>query len=274
VLVAAAVCPHPPLLVPEATGASGAGDPELVRLRTACGCAVGSLRAANLDLIVAVGSAPRTAEYPPQATASLKEFGVPYPAPDVAVPDIPVPDVPVPDVPVPDVPVPDVPAPEAPVPDVPVLPLALTVGSWLLSSAGASTSDNVAYWGIAADAPPAECLELGGKLAAQAPWVGLLILGDGPGRRARNAPGAADPEASGYEDHVAAALAAADHAALAALEPSRDAELFTAGRPAWQVLAGAAAAATGAAFDAELGYAAAPFEVTYFVATWHRLGPR
>ncbi len=200
---------------------------------------------------MAVGSAPRTAEYPPQAAASLKEFGVPYPA--------------------------AVPAPDVPAPDVPALPLALTVGRWLLSgafAAGASASDNVAYWGIAADAPPADCLGLGGKLAAQASRVGLLILGDGPGRRARNAPGAADPEASAYDGQVAAALAAADHAALAALEPSRDAGLFTAGRPAWQVLAGAAAAATGAAFDAELHYAADPFEVTYFVATWHRRGPR
>jgi hypothetical protein len=243
VLVAAAVCPHPPLLVPEATGVAGAGDPELVRLRATCAQAVASLRAANPDLIVAVGPAPRTAEYPPRAAASLREFGIPYAAAGSA-------------------------------PGVPVLPLALTVGRWLLSGAGAS--GNTAWWGIAADTPPAGCLELGGKLAALAPRTGLLVLGDGPGRRARNAPGAADPEASAYEEHVATGLATADHAVLAALDPALDAELFTGGRPAWQVLAGAAAAATatGAAFDAGLRYAAAPFEVTYFVASWHRRGPR
>ena len=28
-LIAAAVCPHPPLLIPEATGAPGSGDAEL-----------------------------------------------------------------------------------------------------------------------------------------------------------------------------------------------------------------------------------------------------
>ena len=64
---------------------------------------------------------------------------------------------------------------------------------------------------------------------------------------------------------VTAALAAADPAALAALDPGRDQELFVAGRAAWQVLAGAASAG---AFTADLRYAAAPFEVSYYVATW------
>jgi hypothetical protein len=40
-----------------------------------------------------------------------------------------------------------------------------------------------------------------------------------------------------------------------------------AGRAAWQVLAGAASAG---AFTADLRYAAAPFEVSYYVATWVR----
>jgi hypothetical protein len=66
---------------------------------------------------------------------------------------------------------------------------------------------------------------------------------------------------------VTAALAAADPGALAALDPGRDQELFVAGRAAWQVLAGAASAG---AFTADLRYAAAPFEVSYYVATWVR----
>ena len=40
-----------------------------------------------------------------------------------------------------------------------------------------------------------------------------------------------------------------------------------AGRAAWQVLAGAA---PPGAFTADLRYAAAPFEVSYYVATWLR----
>lgn len=237
-LVAAAVCPHPPLLVPEASGTAGAGHPELSRLRAACQQAVTHLLAASPDLIVAVGAAGHTAEFPPQAAASLRAFGVPYPA-------------------------------AGPGPQAPELPLALTIATWLLSGASVSTASvSTARWGIAADAPPAECLELGTKLAALAPRVALLALGDGPGRRARNTPGAADPGADVYSGHVAAALGAADHTALAALDPSFDAELYSSGRPAWQVLAGAAA---GSTFAAELSYAAAPFEVTYFVASWHVL---
>ena len=46
--------------------------------------------------------------------------------------------------------------------------------------------------------------------------------------------------------------------------------LFIAGRAAWQVLAGAAGQDD---FDAVLSYAAAPFEVTYFVASWRRRDP-
>jgi len=92
-------------------------------------------------------------------------------------------------------------------------------------------------------------------------------MGDGPGRRARGVPGAADPGADRYDDQVTAALAAADPGALAALEPGYDEELFVAGRAAWQVLAGAAARG---AFTADLHYAAAPLEVSYYVATWVR----
>ena len=92
-------------------------------------------------------------------------------------------------------------------------------------------------------------------------------MGDGPGRRVRGVPGATDPGADRYDDQLTAALAAADPGALAALDPRRDEELFVAGRAAWQVLAGAA---SGGAFTADLRYAAAPFEVSYYVATWVR----
>jgi hypothetical protein len=121
------------------------------------------------------------------------------------------------------------------------------------------------WWGIAADASTEECLELGEKIAALAPRVALLVMGDGPGRRARGAPGARDFAADRYDAEVAAALAAPSPRALAALDPARDDGLIIAGRAAWQVLAGAAGQDD---FDATLDYAAAPFEVTYFVATW------
>ena len=63
-LIAAAVCPHPPLLVPEVTGASDPAVRELRRLRTACRDAVAVLLGAAPDLLVVVGGAGQTAEYP------------------------------------------------------------------------------------------------------------------------------------------------------------------------------------------------------------------
>ena len=233
-LIAAAVCPHPPLLVPEVTGAQGPGTPdpaadELRRLRTACRDAVAVLLGAAPDLLVVAGGAGQTAEYPATAGGSLRDFAVPFT-----------------------------------VGADPVLPLSLTIGKWLLAGT-VSPSPPVTWQGIASGTPVADCLSLGEKLAALAPRVALLAMGDGPGRRARGVPGAADPDADRYDSQVTAALAAADPGALAALEPGRDQELFVAGRAAWQVLAGAASAG---AFTADLRYAAAPFEVSYYVATW------
>jgi hypothetical protein len=238
-LIAAAVCPHPPLLVPEATGPFGTGDPELTGLRSACHQAVAALLAERPGLIAVVGADPaagHTTEYPPRAAGRLHDYGVPFAigqgrrgAPD--------------------------------------LPLSLTIGKWLLGEHQAPA----AWWGIAPAAPPAECLQLGEKLAALAPRVALLALGDGAARRARAAPGAADPEADRYDEQVAGALATADVAALAALDPRLDRPLEIAGRAAWQVLAGAAGDEQGQdAFAAELRYRGVPFEVGYVVASWRR----
>jgi hypothetical protein len=230
-LIAAAVCPHPPLLVPEVTGASDPAARELDRLRTACRDAVAVLLGAAPDLLVVAGGAGQTAEYAAAAGGSLRDFAVPFT-----------------------------------VGEDPVLPLSLTIGKWLLAGV-VPPIPPVTWQGIASDTPVADCLSLGEKLAALAPRVALLAMGDGPGCRARGVPGATDPDADGYDSQVTAALAAADPGALAALDPGRDQELFVAGRAAWQVLAGAASAG---AFTANLRYAAAPFEVSYYVATWMR----
>src|SRR5579859_3694193 len=80
-LIAAAVCPHPPLLIPQATGAPGSADPDLGRLRAACAAAVAALLAEAPDLIVVVGGDPeteRTAEYPPHTPGRLHDFGIPF----------------------------------------------------------------------------------------------------------------------------------------------------------------------------------------------------
>jgi hypothetical protein len=233
-LIAAAVCPHPPLLIPEATGSPGAADPELGRLRTACHQAVAALLAERPDLIAVVGADPKTphaVEYPPASPGRLHDYGVPFTVGHDSKP---------------------------------ALPLSLTIGKWLLANHPAPAA---AWWGIAPGTAPADCLRLGEKLALLAPRVALFALGDGPARRARAAPHAADPDADRYDDQLAGALAGADPAALAALEPSQDGPLEIAGRAAWQVLAGAAGQD---AFHAELRYRGVPFEVSYVVASWRR----
>jgi hypothetical protein len=71
VIVAAAVCPHPPALVPEL--AAGAA-PELDALRAACDEAVRGLLAAAPELVVAVGSDDEQRTH-----AGFGPWGVPVP---------------------------------------------------------------------------------------------------------------------------------------------------------------------------------------------------
>ncbi|MER6944850.1 hypothetical protein ABT294_12580 [Nonomuraea sp. NPDC000554] len=65
-LVAAAVCPHPPLLV---------RAPELAPLRAACRDAISALRAAEPDVLVVVGGADTTAAYDGTAAGTLQPWG-------------------------------------------------------------------------------------------------------------------------------------------------------------------------------------------------------
>ncbi len=72
-LVAAAVCPHPPLLVPQL--AAGAA-PDLDEVRAACDAAVAGLLAERPDEIVVVGADPEGGNYPAAAGASMQPYGV------------------------------------------------------------------------------------------------------------------------------------------------------------------------------------------------------
>jgi hypothetical protein len=247
VLAAAAVCPHPPLLIPEVTGAAGLrGDgsredgrdtgalDDLGALRAACNAAVAALTGARPDLIVVVGGAGATAAYDGSAAGSMRGYGVGY-----AVGG-----------------------------GEPVLPLSLTLGSWLLRGAGADLS-RTRFQAVARDTPAAACLRLGAEIARSAPRVAVLAMADGPARWAVGIKGAADPDAESYRAEVAAALARADPARLARLAPSLDDELVIAGRAAWQVLAGAA---EGRRLRGRLRCALTRYEVSYLVASWDVCG--
>jgi hypothetical protein len=197
-VVAAAVCPHPPLLVPEvATGAA----PELDDLRAACLTAIDRL--VDADRLVVVGSGPSREQYDASAGASF----APYGAPGVRFGT-----------------------------GDPVLPLSLAIGGWLLEQTKAAGLPRV-YLSVAADEPPADCLTLGQELAHGNDRIALLVMGDGSARRSEHSPVHLHPRAEIFDNTVASALAVADATTLAALDPDLATELHAAGRAPWQVLA-------------------------------------
>ncbi|WP_242901630.1 hypothetical protein [Actinomadura terrae] len=260
-LVSAAVCPHPPVLVPALAG-EAAG--ELDGVRAACGEAVRRLgagyadvtvrpprlRAPEVDALVVVGGAAETRAYGPYALATLRPYGLDWTSPAG-------------------------PAEAATEP----LPLSLTIGHWLLEREGAG--DGARYQAVGFDTPPEECLALGRRLAESAERVALLVMGDASACRSEKAPGYLDERAASYDGSVASALAKADAEALAALDAGLSRELQAAGRAAWQVLAGAAGAGPGpgASGAPGTGHMAgdlladeAPYGVGYLVASWSSTG--
>lgn len=235
-LVAAAVCPHPPLLVPEL--AAGAAY-ELDGLRDACDGAVSALLAVDADLLVVVGDAPAVGPFADGAWGSLAPYGV-----DITT------------------------SPRSgnrgSERSEPSLPLSLTIGQWLLRRHDAEPVDTL-YLGVSADTDAARCAQIGAALAGRADRVTLLVMGDASARRSLKGPGYLDERAPAYDESVARALADADADALLGLDPSLSSDLLVAGRAAWQVLAGAAE--TGR-WSANVTFEEAPYGVTYLVACW------
>ncbi|ARF57792.1 class III extradiol dioxygenase subunit B-like domain-containing protein [Streptomyces gilvosporeus] len=235
-LVAAAICPCPPLLVPEV--AAGAA-PELDTLRAACLDAVGVLAAARPDRLIVLGPAEQAGRgpHPQGALGSFRGFGVDLEVSLGAADD------------------------EAPERE---LPPSLAVGAWLLTRAD---WDDAPVEGLGVGEPLTRdrCLPVGRELAASAPRIALLVMGDGSARRSVKAPGYFDERAEGFDAAAARALGSADTAALTALDEELAADLQASGRACWQVLAGAA---QGADLHGELLHEEAPYGVGYFVAAW------
>ncbi len=247
-LIAAAVCPTPPLLVPDV--AHGAAV-ELDRLRAACDQAVATLLDARPDRLALVGTGPRTCRHPAGATGDLAGFlgDRVQDGPRVRLGQ----------------------ADGRSDTSTATLPLSLTVGAWLLDRAGASRASSLAALAapvaqaVRADAASAECAALGARLAAGPQRVGLLVLGDGSACRRQGSPGPADERAIDFDAQVSRALGAADADALLRLDPELAAALLADGRASWQVLAGAAA---GTSLRGRLLYDADPYGVAYHVASW------
>ncbi|MEW2119836.1 class III extradiol dioxygenase subunit B-like domain-containing protein [Streptomyces sp. NPDC005474] len=235
-LVAAAVCPCPPLLVPEV--AAGAA-PELDAARAACTDALGMLAASRPDRLLVVGPAGQGGRgpHPEGARGSFRGFGVDL---DVRLGAG------------------DGGAAER------VLPPSLAVAAWLLARTGWSHAP-VEGLGVGEPLAPERCVAVGREIGGRAERVALLVMGDASACRTLKAPGYLDERAAGFDEEVGRALGAADVAALQALDAELAYELKASGRAPWQVLAGAA---EGADLAGALLYEEAPYGVGYVVAAW------
>jgi hypothetical protein len=236
VLVSAAVCPHPPLLVRELAGSAGTPLDDLL---AACTTAIETVRATEPELLVVVGVGDTTRRLGPGAAGSFAPFGADV---GVALPGGTG----------------SSPADE--------LPLSIAVGAWLLARVG--WTGDVPGQVVAESSDPDECRRIGLQLAQETDRLGLLVMGDGtadtPSGRAR-----VESSARAFDAAVVEALRGADPAGLMALDATLAAELRAGGRAPWQVLAGAAG---DAVFDADVLYDDAPYGVGYVVAVWERHG--
>jgi hypothetical protein len=239
--VAATVCPHPPVLVPELAAGAGA---EVAALRAACvesvrrladeGSSLGPADLQDMQVVV-VGVADEDGEWDGTAGGTMRPFGC-----DVAFGGTDR-----------------------------VLPLSLTIGAYLLDEAAVSF-ERRRFTAVSSRAAPARCAAIGRAFADAETPVALLVMGDGSAKRTRTSPGYVDERAIGFDDSVVRALEKADADALLTLDPGLAGELWVAGRPAWQVLAGAARTAydDGASISATVRYDEAPYGVGYVVVEW------
>ena len=232
-IIAATLCPWPPLLVRELTGA----DPVVPELRDACAAAVAALLAGDPDQVTVVAPGPVTTTWPSDGQLNVAAFGGRPPA-GAGVRD-----------------------------GRPALPAAAGIGAYLLDQAGYRGPRVI--WTVSEEETPAGCRKLGAELAATGQRTALLVLGDGSARRRPKAPGAFDGRAAGFDAEVERAVRAADLDALLAVDPALARDLMATGRPAWQVLAGALA---GVAPAAQVRYAGDPFGVMYLVASFGLAG--
>jgi hypothetical protein len=214
-IIAAALCPSPPLLVRELTGA----DPVAADLREACAAAVGALLTARPEVIVVVGTGPQTNRWPAEGRLNVAAFGgqtLPArPGQGSAIPSAAA-----------STPTPAAPAAETATPPAGAVPRSVGLGAYLLDQAGYTGPREL--HSVSQDESPADCLRLGKEIGATDARAGPLV-----------------------------------EVARGAVDPGLARELMATGRPAWQVLAGAA---DGAALRADVMYADDPFGVMYLVA--------
>lgn len=195
-IVAAVVCPHPPLLLRELGGAEDA----VPDLRAACAAALAGALGHRPDAVVVVGGGDETAVWDPSLPVGVRRFGTTVAA------------------------------------DTAVLPQSLGVGRRLLDEAGwdGPVRMHTVSWDADA-AEVADTARALGPARSEERLV-LLVLADGSARRGEKAPGHLDERSLGFDDETARALAGGDATALTGIDAELAAELMAAGRAALGVL--------------------------------------
>jgi hypothetical protein len=300
--VAAAVLPHPPLLVPALAGTAA---PELDPLRAACREALVTVTAAA-DLTILVGTGPVWAVPTPSALGSFHPYGADL---DVTLPALTGLDLPatLTDLQLPALTDNDLPGLPPPA-HLAELPLSLAIAAHLLATLDPPPTRLAAVTVPAALGPSAaatigHALAAAGRRAASADSgsssgdrggrphgsadrarptgrIGLVVMGDLSACRTDRAPGGLRPEAAAYDASISEAFRSATPHRLLDLDPTRAAALLVSGRVPLQVLAGAfgqpdPAGEAGAGRDLDqtrpevrgrVLYEGAPYGVGYLVA--------
>ena len=259
--IAAAVLPHPPLLVP---GLAGTAAPELDPLRAACREALVTVTAAA-DLTILVGTGPIWAVPTPSALGSFHPYGADL---DVTLPALADLDLPaaLTDLQLPALTDNDLPGLPPPA-HLAELPLPLAIAAHLLTTLD-RPPPRIAAVTVPAALGPSAAATIGHALAAAgqkaasadsgspagdrggqahgsadrarpAARVGLLVMGDLSACRTDRAPGGFRPEAAAFDASISEAFRSATPHRLLDLDPTRAATLLVSGRVPLQVLAGA-----------------------------------
>ena len=231
-ITAAALCPAPPLLARELTGA----DPVVPELRRACRDAAAGLLRGHPDVVAVVGPGEQTRTWDEGLELDVSGFapGIGAAARDGSA---------------------ERGGPAG-------LPLPLGLGARLLDQAGYAGPR--VLQSVGHNEPADRCAELGARIARSAGRVALLAMADGSARRGPKAPGYFDERSSPFDAQVERAVRTGDLDPLLALDQDLARELMATGRPSWQVLAGAL---QGTETASEIIYRDDPFGVAYLVAS-------
>jgi hypothetical protein len=249
-IIAAALCPAPPLLARELTGR----DPVLPELRQVCREVTERMLRAQPDVIAVIGAASQTRTWDGASKLDLSVFapsaGVRASTGSASTGSASTGSA-------------STGSASTGSAGTPGLPSSVGLGILLLDQAG--YGGRRVLQAIGQDEPTAACVELGERLAQSPERTALLVMADGSARRGRRAPGHLDERSMGFDSEVERAVRAGDLGALAAVDPALARELMATGRAAWQVLSGAMRELQPAV---DVLYSDDPFGVAYLVASF------